>query len=138
MEKSDWLLLAIGDGTIEPVQVQKLMFLFAKESDVPEDEAYSFVPYDWGPCSFDIYSDLDDLINSEVVDRYSTSRGWNCYGLTEKGRQLTAELIASADRTCLNKLGDLRNWVRGQSFRSLLRSVYERYPEYAVASRFEE
>lgn len=135
MEKHDWLLLAIGNGVIEPVQVQKLMFMFAQETGVPADEAYEFVPYNWGPCSFEIYSDMDDLINTGVVERYTTNRGWSRYGLTDEGRAKVERLRDSADTTSLNELDQWREWVTDKSFRSLLNEVYRKYPQYAIASR---
>ena len=121
---------------IEPVQIQKLMFMFAQETKVPEAEAYEFVPYNWGPCSFDIYADMDNFINSGSVERVPTGRGWSRYGLTADGRASVRQLRKSADKANLNGLNGWRKWVTGQSFQSLLNSVYEKYPSYAVASKF--
>ena len=138
MERDEWLLVAIGEETIEPVQVQKLMFMFAQETGVPDDEAYKFVPYNWGPCSFDIYSDIDTLVECGMVQRVSTGRGWSCYGLTGEGKARSEQLRTSADKDHLNGLDEWREWAITQPFRSLLREVYEKYPQYAVASVFED
>lgn len=136
MERYEWLLLAIGNGMIEPVQVQKLMFLFSQETQVPEAEAYEFVPYNWGPCSFDIYADMDSFINDDIVERFPTNRGWSSYGLTDKGRATVAQLRKVADKTHLEELNDCRAWVTSMTFRGLLNEVYRKYPQYAVASEF--
>ena len=138
MERRDWLLLAIGYGMLEPVQVQKLMFMFAqKEDTLPADEGYDFVPYDWGPCSFNIYKDIDDLIENGGVERVKSSGGWSRYVLTDEGRECLTQLIASADEHLLNRLSHWREWVKERAFRKLLIDVYQEYPEYAVASRLE-
>jgi hypothetical protein len=46
------------------------MFLFAEETDVPAGEKYSFQPYNFGPMSSDIYTDLDELVARGLYDRY--------------------------------------------------------------------
>ena len=138
MEPQDWLILAISDGQLEPIQVQKLMFVFAqKEKDsIPKDEAYDFVPYDWGPCSFEIYDDLELLIEEEVVGRLITKkRKWHTYQLTEKGKTRLKQLRKKADKYLLKRLEHWREWVTTKSFRQLLLAVYQEYPEYATASR---
>ena len=136
MERDEWLLVAIGEGTIEPVQVQKVMFVFAQESEVPEDEAYEFVPYNWGPCSFEIYTDIDELIERGMVQRFATGRGWSCYGLTGEGKAKAEQLRMSAKQAYLKGLDEWREWVITQPFKTLLKEVYQRYPDYAVASVF--
>ena len=78
MEQRDWLLMAIGDH-IQPIQIQKTMFKFAMESNAPKDEIYDFEPYNWGPCSFEIYDDLSKLRAEGFVEAVRTGRGWSTY-----------------------------------------------------------
>ena len=136
MERDDWLLVAIGEDMIEPVQVQKTMFMFAQETEVPEAESYEFVPYNWGPCSFEIYTDLDDLIERGMVQRFPTGLGWSSYGLTDEGKARAEGLREVADESHLQELGEWRDWVTTKSFRSLLNAVYEKHPDYAISSVF--
>ena len=136
MEPKDWLTLAIGERSVEPVQVQKIMFLFAKKADAPEDETYDFVPYNWGPCSFQIYDDLENLIDQEVVEPRPTARGWSRYGLTEHGLAVLEDLRNEANLAVLDRLDEVRSWVTSRSFRELLTEIYKDYPDYAVESRF--
>ena len=84
METHDWLLLAIGDR-VEPIQIQKTLFKFAKESGAPEQEMYTFIPYNWGPCSLEIYDDLGQLRDEGSVEFVPSGRGWSLYQLTEAG-----------------------------------------------------
>ena len=135
MEKRDWLVMAIGDRMIEPVQLQKLLFLFAQEIRPPEREQYEFVPYNWGPCSFEIYADLEELIIDGLVERLRTDRGWFRYALTQKGRTRFTRLSRTVDKKLLAGLRRRRKWVMDKSFPDLLKAVYGKYPEYAVESK---
>jgi hypothetical protein len=135
MDKSDWLLLAIGEK-MEPIQVQKAMFKFGKESHVPEAEAYQFEPYNWGPCSFEIYDDLRSLRGQKKIDCVPTGSGWNLYRLTELGHQEADKIRAIADKDLLNQLDEKRTWVVSRTFSKLLQDVYQQYPDYATESIF--
>ncbi len=87
MKARDRLLLFIAlDGAprgLDPIRLQKGMFLFAQESAAGEDEKYSFVPYNYGPMSAQIYSDLDRLVADGVVEA-APERGqsWSRYSAT--------------------------------------------------------
>ena len=138
MTEHDWLLLVIGDE-IQPIQIQKAMFKFAKESGVPSDQAYEFVPYNWGPCSFEIYDALGVLREEGLIDSVPSGRGWNLYRLNQEGRAradtLRAELQKSDPRP-LQALDTIRTWVTSRGFATLLRDVYAEYPKYTTASMF--
>jgi len=135
MNREEWLLIAIGDG-IEPIQLQKTMFKFAKESGVPKGEAYSFVPYSWGPCSFEIYDDLGTLREQGKIEALPSGRGWNLYRLAPAGEKTAKKLRDSAHKNRLGKLDEIRDWVKSRTFRQLLSEVYAQYPEFATNSRF--
>ena len=55
MTRRDWLLLLVARHAdargLEPVRVQKALFLHAREGGVPARERYWFVPYNYGPMS---------------------------------------------------------------------------------------
>ncbi len=135
MNKKDWLLLAIGEGTLEPVQVQKLMFLFREKTAVSNKEAYEFVPYDWGPCSFEIYDDLDDLIALDLIARSQSPHGVSRYSLSEQGQKTEKNIRGLVDEALLGELLKLRRWVTSRPFRTLLLDVYKEFPQYSVASK---
>lgn len=137
MNKSDWLLLAIGER-MEPIQIQKTMFKFVNEAEVPTSEAYQFRPYNWGPCSFEIYDDLQSLRLDGKVETIPTGRGWSTYRLTELGRREAEVARANADENLAQKLAGIRQWVTSKSFGELLREVYRDYPTYATESIFAE
>ncbi len=135
MEKQDWLVLAIGES-IQPIQLQKTLFKFAKESGVPVTELYEFVPYNWGPCSFQIYEDLSVLRTNGLVEVKSSGRGWNLYSLTKQGRAKEGTLRKQASSALVKVLDEVRNWVTSRSFEKLLKDVYKDYPQYTTQSLF--
>lgn len=133
MEKREWLLLAVGER-IEPIQLQKTLFKFAKESGVSSAEAYEFVPYNWGPCSFEIYEDLANLRAEGLVEAVPSGRGWNVYRVTELGRVKSYALREQAVASLVNALDEVRSWVASRNFETLLKDVYKQYPTYATES----
>jgi len=135
MEKRDWLLLAIGE-TMEPIQIQKTLFKFAMESGAPDNEKYTFIPYNWGPCSMDIYDDLGQLRESSLVEFVPSGLGWNIYHLTKEGEKKVEDLRKSVDCKLLKKLDSVREYVVSRDFETLLSDIYKQYPEFAKESLF--
>jgi hypothetical protein len=136
----DWLLL-LFDGAAQPldrVRIQKSLFLFAERSKASSSEKYAFVPYHYGPFSFDIYPDLDRLVAQGLlrleVETTSTSPR---YALTGAGVSAVEELRPAAPPERLALLHSLREWVTERSFRALLNDLYRLYPLYAVNSIFQ-
>jgi uncharacterized protein len=143
MNRRDWLLLYLAlkgaPAGLDPVKIQKGMFLFAMEADVPDHEKYEFRPYNYGPMSPQIYSDLEALeaeghISSEKAPGYS----WRYYRPTESGIERARALRDAADRDAVHKLFEIKADVAQKSFNALLRDVYERYPAYAARSVFSQ
>lgn len=135
MEKRDWLLLCIGNR-MEPIQIQKTLFKFAMESGAPKNELYTFIPYNWGPLSMEIYDDLGKLREEEQVEFMPSGRGWNIYNLSEAGKKKQNALKDQANPNLLAKLNAARDYVTSRGFEKLLEDIYAEYPDYASASLF--
>jgi len=135
MKRKGWLLLAIGDS-IEPIQLQKTLFKFAMESDVPDNQKYDFEPYNWGPCAKQIYPDIGDLRTKGFVEALPTGQGWSCYRLTPEGEAVAIRVRKAAPPQQLQELEETREWVMQRPFRRLLKDVYKQYPEFAEKSLF--
>lgn len=141
LTRRDWLLLYIAlkgapEG-LDPVKIQKGLFLMAMEGGLPENERYSFSPYLYGPMSSAIYQDVEHLesnglIRGEPVPGYT----WKRYTPTPAGVDVARGLLEKADARAARKLFEIKQQVAGQSFPTLLRDVYARYPEYATRSVF--
>lgn len=142
MTRRDWLLLYVAlkgaPHGLDPVRIQKGMFLFAQEGGVPGDEAYSFGPYHYGPMSSQIYSDVerleaDGLIHGTPVQGYT----WKRYTTTPGGIDVARHLLEEdADPEAAQRLFAIKQDVSSKTFNSLLRDVYARYPDYATRSVF--
>ena len=135
MDKRDWLLLSIGES-IEPIQIQKTLFKFAMESGAQSQESYTFIPYNWGPCSLEIYDDLRELREDSLVEFVFSGRRWNLYRLTKTGEKKVIDLKKSAKSSLLKKLDSAREYVVSRDFETLLSDIYSQYPQFATASLF--
>ena len=142
--RQDWLLLLLGlrverhAPALDPVRVQKGMFVLAERNVLPAGERYSFEPYHYGPYSFELRDDLDALVEqglvaAEAVPGYS----WARYRLTEEGLAQLRASFAGADRRRLGEIAGVKQWMCDASFNSLLTAVYDEFPDYATRSVFQ-
>jgi hypothetical protein len=141
MSRRDWLILYIAlkgaPAGLDPVRIQKGMFLMAMEAGLPDNENYVFRPYLYGPMSSSIYSDVESLedeglIEGEAVPGYT----WQRYKPTTPGIDVARHLLEDADPRAARKLFEIKRKVATQSFPDLLRDVYTQYPRYATRSVF--
>jgi len=140
-QKTLILFLGTGDsGKIDPIRIMKALFLFGQETPkdwLPTEARYDFIPYSYGPCAFEIYSDLDLLQAYGYIESTKVlGRSWNYYSLSEKGSELFVDLSKELDPRALNYLEAIRNFVSKLPFRKLLQSIYKHYPDYAKNSVF--
>lgn len=142
MRARDRLLLFVAlDGApegLDPVRLQKGMFLFAQDPSVSSDETYEFVPYNYGPMSSQIYKDLETLIEDGLIEAVPVSgQSWARYLPTEKGllqaRKLLRDEPSQRGARCLHAI---KQDVASKTFSAVLEDVYDRYPEYATNSVF--
>jgi uncharacterized protein YwgA len=146
MERRDWLLVlaalkgpAVG---LDPVRLQKGMFLLAHEGGVPADEAYHFEPYNYGPMSRELYRDLDALEAAGLVERVDVpGQSWQRYRASERGLAAAQALINQAGpetQDSARRLYEIKRDISAKTFSGLLSDVYERYPLYATKSVFQK
>jgi hypothetical protein len=142
IKKQDWTLLAValaGGQPLSPVQLQKSVFLLQEllPSDQIAEENYEFVPHNYGPFCSEVYADASALADAGLVsivpvpgERYTEYvASPTCVRQGEAlARTLHPEVSGYARR--------IVDWVRSQSFRSLVSAIYERYPQYRVNSIF--
>jgi hypothetical protein len=144
MERSDWTLLVIAAAaphSLDPVQLQKCLFLLGKNCpQVLTTPFYNFRPYNFGPFDSAVYLDAEHL---ETQGRIAISRpawrNWGEYSITPAG----IERVEWLRRTEVNALlweylCRLVEWARSLSFESLVRTIYQHYPEFRENSVFRE
>ncbi len=122
--------LIIGDKKpMSPLQLMKAIFLYTQE-EKPKD-FYEFIPYLYGPCSFDVYADLKFLESNGFITSYPTYRGWSFFGITSEG-----EKYLMSDTKVIRKLDKIKKTILSKSFIGLLKYVYSKYPEFTQNSIF--
>ncbi|MBI4480044.1 MAG: hypothetical protein HY651_08490 [Acidobacteria bacterium] len=134
------LFLAAKQAKIDPIRIMKGQFILAKETPaawLPAEMRYEFVPYSFGPCSFQIYSDLDWLEHQNLITAAEVpDQSWKYYVTAAVGNQEVQRLRTDLGHELVNYIAEVRNFVDSLDFRSLLTAVYRKYPDYAVKSVF--
>lgn len=143
MTRRDWLLLFVAlDGDregLDPIRIQKGLFLVAQEAGLPTRERYWFVPYNYGPMSPRLYRDVDVLVRRALLERAVVEgQSWRRIRATQAGLERARALEAQigAQRVVLDRVRGIRRLVVGLDFSRLLTTIYERYPAYASRSVF--
>lgn len=138
MERRDWILVLLHnarDGQLDRVRIVKGLFLLGQESPEPLENFYSFYAYLYGPFSDEIYYDLDELIEENLMARdLNIPPSWSQYRLTDKGRDRTIELWKALSKPIQQKLDEITKTVQSMSFSKLLTYVYNKYPDFAKES----
>ncbi|MBI4722518.1 MAG: hypothetical protein HY769_05910, partial [Candidatus Stahlbacteria bacterium] len=98
---------------------------------------FKFEPYLYGPCSFEVYSALDETeLNRQIVQPLHSVPQWVNYYLTESGKKEAEEV---SERTSPETVSFIRTVVKEISqlgFYELLKKVYTEAPDFAVNSMF--
>jgi uncharacterized protein YwgA len=145
MRRRDWLLLfAAYEGApdgLDPIRFQKGLFLFAKRARVPDRSKDSFKPYDYGPMSPGIYSDLDRLVDDGLLERVAVpGKRWSRYksgsATFREGQRILRQAQKEKLLEAARELFTIKQEVSGVGFSELLERVYAEHPEYAVNSVF--
>ena len=115
----------------------KQFFVFVKEIKKDLDKQFNFIPYDYGPYSFVLKRNIDDLSKKGSIEikRYDDRQD---FILTETGIKKSRILFDSLDDKTKQALQNLRHEATELGYRGVLRYVYSRYPEYTTASKIRE
>jgi uncharacterized protein (DUF488 family) len=113
------LLDAFG-GKLSNLKFQKLLFLFTKEQ---VNAVYDFVPYKYGPFSFQSYQDKRTMTKYKQL---SDTESWE-----KKDEKKYLNEIGETDRNIINALKQ-KYYEIAES--KLISFVYSNYPEYAINS----
>ena len=140
-QKTLLLFLGFSDlQELDPIRIMKGLFLIAMEAPkkwLPREARYKFEPYDWGPYSVDIYSDLDQLIEYKYIKTIEIpDHSWKYYSLTSMGIKISKSVAKDMDPRMVKYLQTIREFVDSLSFHELLTAIYRQYPKYAVNSVF--
>lgn len=111
----------------------KGLFLLSKELKL--ENFYIFEPYLYGPCSFDVYNDLNTLIRENLLTTIKFLPSyWSYYKVTPQGADKSKKILQNMSQEIVAKMKEIKKTVISKGFIDLLRHIYEKYPEYAVNS----
>jgi hypothetical protein len=134
LNPSDWVLpfLVTGSEQGQPVVKGSLLlfkefFVFVKEIKPELDVYFKFVPYDYGPYSFQLRTNLDTLLILGLIKTERTNDRTDYY-LTEGGEQKARVLLEKIDQKTKEKITKLRQDGTKLGYMGVLSYVYARYP----------
>ena len=141
MTRQDWLLLALsaaGEGGLDPVQLQKTLFLFGERGRrYAGGGFYHFVPHNYGPFASAVYADADSFEREGLVIKIRRrERSWSTFALTETGRRRAAAVQRQVSDEAMAFLNSTVAWVKARSFSDLVEEIYRLYPKYRANSIF--
>jgi type I restriction enzyme S subunit len=121
-----------SDAMVLVTALMKYVFLVQMEGAVPR-RLYRFVPYHYGPFAKELYTDLEALQQQGVITVHNGDDDKTKIRLvdTERAIREATELPDDLREDVCSVLDDY-----GQlEHKNLLRTVYEKYPAYAVKSK---
>lgn len=140
MDTEDLILAALSPGggyKYSPVQVQKLFFLIDRQ--IPDEIGgphFQFEPYHYGPFDRAVYQQLEHLAarGLVVIDSTGTPR---TFALTPEGEAFGKAALVGAPERGRNFIQRASEFVRNQSFSSLVSAIYKAFPDMRVNSVFQ-
>ncbi len=108
------------------IQLAKLLFLIEKESKTPNlCPFYSFLPYKYGPYSFEIFHDIDNFEKENYVSQTNTTISF------ENKKIIISPALKYSISHIISKYGSMNN-------KNLINYVYQNYPEYTIFSEIDK
>lgn len=135
LNKSDWIILILRQAPLDRMRIMKILFLIWKRSKSGIKGYFNFEPYLYGPCSFELYSELRSLLNQGLITQSPHPvQEWANYYLTSNGKERAEELNKTASQKIIELVEKTAEELSHLSFYNLLKKVYQESPEFAVNS----
>lgn len=132
LSKQDWLLLLLRQRPLDRIRLMKALFLMWHRSGRKLEGFYEFTPYMYGPCSFDLYGELEHLQQTHLVSQAPHSIAqWALYYLTPVGENEASAVQKKADEQTVEFVRSIAREVGSLGFHALLRKVYSEAPDFA-------
>lgn len=137
LNKREWLLLLLQEKPLDRIRLMKGLFLIWYRSGQKISNYFEFVPYLYGPCSFDFYETLRNIKSEGLITQapHPVER-WSPYFLTNKGKVIADGAWQKADQTTRELIKSIANEVSSLNFYDLLTRVYKEAPKFAEQSVF--
>jgi len=93
LHRRDWILLLLLETPLDRIRLMKGLFLLWHRSGRTLDPSYTFTPFPFGPCSLDVYRDLEALRQAHLVSQPCHPRTETVpYSLTPTGATTASQL----------------------------------------------
>jgi hypothetical protein len=133
--KRDTLLVALNAAPLDRLRLMKTAFLAWHRAGRPRSGPFNFEPYMYGPCAFDLYTTLSELLQQRLVARVpSPVFKWADHYLTDAGRREAVQSARRLGDRQTGRLNDIAVWASKQPFRELLEHIYAEAPDFATKS----
>ena len=134
---SDMVGSSRGRFPLDPVRMQKAIFLLTQRGSDTWQDLYTYRPYNWGPYSGQLSVDLDVLqATDQLVAEPFPGSQYGTFRATPLAEKRVREAWAACSQPEQSFLRTVRAYVTSKSFNALLREVYAAYPQYASKSLF--
>lgn len=122
---------------LDRIRMQKAVFLLTQRGSADWRELYHYEPYNWGPYSSALNSDVGTLVQHELLkNRVSPVSRYGSFETTVAGDAAAGVVWERLSEPQRSFIKSVRDYVADRSFSSLLREVYAAYPEFATKSQF--
>jgi uncharacterized protein YwgA len=108
--------------------------LFLIKQELKLKDFYEFEPYLYGPCSFEVYRDLELLTKERLITQVPSEERWFYYRITPLGKDKIKEILKTMDEKLAHEILKIKKFVLSKNIFELLQYVYSKYPEYAKNS----
>ena len=130
-------LAAAKGEAYQPVHIQKFLFIVQEQAKEDTGSPFEFVPWHYGPFCLAVYEVLDDLSEEGLATIMGEPRSpHRSYRATVEGQRQGELALDQMPENIKDYLIRLSEWVRSQTFASLVSAVYRKYPSTAVNSVF--
>lgn len=143
MDRRELLLciLAAGGGrAYEPAQIQKATFLVSTNlpNIVHRGPKFDFVPYNYGPFDRNVYVEAEQLRDAGRALIVPSCKGqWMTYAASGAGVEEGNASLQRLRKKTNSYIQSVSEWVLAQSFGSLVKAIYDEYPEMRQNSIFQ-
>lgn len=146
-------------------KLEKFMFLISRETDLKDAvKDYDFVPDNYGPCSHELFDDIEMLKDAKFIEEkdrsiyspldegdsefcqnaaidseeYPQQRRVRVFSLTETGEKISEILFNSLSSTDQKQLVILKQLYNKKPVNQIIRDVYTKYPEMINESKIKD
>ena len=125
------------NGINEPIDgsIKLMKEAFLLREELKDKKFYDFVPYDFGPCSFEIYKDINLFVKEGIV-KEEKRKLFSIYSINNSRMDFVSALFDKLNPEVQGTIRTIKKTYNNLSYYRLISFVYERFPSYRKLSKF--